>query len=71
MMTEISANIGGVTASKASMLSEMCKTGHCQCLCLKETHRAPDLARPKITWMTLKAVIPTSSMVALFSSEET
>ena len=49
----ISANIEGLTASKASMLSEMCKREYCHCLCLQETHRAPHLARPKIPGMTL------------------
>ena len=57
-MTVISANIEGQTASKASMLSEMCKREHCQCLCLQETHRAPHLARPKITGITLVAERP-------------
>ena len=31
---------------------------HCHCLCLKETHRAPHLARPKIPGMTLIAERP-------------
>ena len=57
-MTVISANIEGLTASKASMLAEMCKREHCHCLCLQETHRAPHLARPKITGMTLVAERP-------------
>ena len=39
----ISANIEGLTASKESMLSEMCKREHWHCLCLQETHRAPHL----------------------------
>ena len=68
-MTVISANIKGLTASKASMISEMCKSEHC--LCLQETHRTPDLARPKITGMTLVAERPTSNIVALLSSEVT
>ena len=42
-MTVISTNIEGLTASKVSMLSE---------LCLQDIHRAPHLARPKITGMT-------------------
>ena len=54
-MTVISANIEGLTASKACMLSEMCKREHCHCLCLQETHTAPYLARSKITGMTLVA----------------
>ena len=44
-MTVISANIEGLT--------EMRKREHCHCLCLQETHRAPHLARPKITGITL------------------
>ena len=42
------ANIEGLKASKASMLSEMCKREQCYCLCLQETHIAPHLERPKI-----------------------
>ena len=57
-LTVISVNIEGLTASKASMLSEMCKRAHCHCLCLQETHRAPHLARPKIPGMTLIAGRP-------------
>ena len=57
-LTIISANIEGLTASKASMVSEMCKREHCHCLCLQETHRAPHLARPKIPGMTLIAKRP-------------
>ena len=57
-MTVISANIEGLTASKSAMLSEMCRREHCHCLCLKETHRAPRLARSKITGMTLVAERP-------------
>ena len=49
----ISANIEGLTASKASKLSEMCKREHCHCVCLQETHRAQYQARPKIPGMTL------------------
>ena len=56
-MTVISANIEGLTASKASMLSERCKREHCHCLCLQE-NRAPHLARLKITRMTLVADRP-------------
>ena len=58
VMTVISANIEGLTASKASMLPEMCKREHCHCLCLQKTHRAPHFARPKITGMTLVAELP-------------
>ena len=58
VLTVISANIEGLTASNASMLSEMCKREHCHCLCLQKTHRAPHLARPKIPGMTLIAERP-------------
>ena len=52
--TVISVNIEGLTASKASMLSDMCKREHCHCLCLlQESHRAPHLARQNIPGMTL------------------
>ena len=57
-LTVISANIKGLIASKASMLSERCEREHCHCLCLQETNRAPHLARPKIHGMTLKAERP-------------
>ena len=57
-LTVISANIEGLTAIKASILSEMCKDKHCHCLCLQETHRAKDKARPKIPGMTLVAERP-------------
>ena len=58
VMTVMSANIEGLTASKVSMLSEMCKREHCHCLCLQETHRAPHLARPNITGMPFIAERP-------------
>ena len=35
----ISANIEGLPAVKASMLSDLCKEQHCHCLCLQETQR--------------------------------
>ena len=57
-LTVISANIEDLTASKASMLSEMCKREHCHCLRLQDTHRATHLARPKIPGMTLIAERP-------------
>ena len=57
-LTVMSANIEGLTASKASMLSEMCKREHCHCMCLHETHRAPHRARLKIPGMTLIAERP-------------
>ena len=52
-LTVISANIEGLTASKASMLSGMCESEHCHCLRFQETHIAPYLARPKTPGMTL------------------
>ena len=51
-LTVISANIEGLTAVKASILSEMCKR-ECHCLCLQETHRSTNLPRPKIDGMSL------------------
>ena len=51
----ISANIEGLRASKASTLSEMCKTERFHCLCLQETHRPTNLSRPKIAGMSLVA----------------
>ena len=57
-MTVISANVGGLTASKASILSVMCKEQHCHCLCLQETHRSKDQARPRIPGMALVAEGP-------------
>ena len=57
-MTVISANIEGLSAIKASLLSEMCKRERCHCLCLQETHRATNLPRPKIAGMSLVAECP-------------
>ena len=57
-MTVIWANVEGLSANKASILSELCKIQHCHCLCLHETHRAKDQARPKIPGMTLVAERP-------------
>ena len=57
-MTVILANVEGLSANKASILSELCKIQHCHCLCLQETHRAKDPARPKIPGMTLVAERP-------------
>ena len=54
----ISANIEGLTSTKASILSELCKNNHCHCLCLQETHRAKDRARTRITGMALVAERP-------------
>ena len=47
------ANIEGLTAAKVSMLSDMCKRECCHYLCLQETHRSTNLARPKIAGMSL------------------
>ena len=55
-MTVISANVEGLSANKASILSELCKIQHWHCL--QETHRAKDLAMPKIPGMTLVAERP-------------
>ena len=52
-LTVISANIEGLTAAKASILSEMCKRECCHCLCLQDTHRSTNLPRPKIAVMLL------------------
>ena len=57
-MTVISAKVEGLTASKASILSVMCKEQHCHCLCLQETHRSKDQARPRISGMALVAERP-------------
>ena len=38
-----------------SILSELCKEKHCHCLCLQETHRAKDEARPSIPGVALVA----------------
>ena len=52
-LTVISANIEGLTAAKASILSEMCKRECYHCMCLQETHRSTNLQRPKIAGMSL------------------
>ena len=54
----ISANIEGLTANKASIISELCKDKHCHCLYLQETHRAKDQARPSIPGIALVAERP-------------
>ena len=56
----ISANIEDLTVNKASILSELCNDKHCHCLCLQETHRAKDQARP---------IVHTTNMEALFLLE--
>ena len=55
VLTVTSANIGDLTAVKASMLSVICKDKHCQCLCVQETHRRQTQARPRIPGMSLVA----------------
>ena len=57
-VTVIFANIEGLSAVKASMLSDVCKEQHCHCLCLQETHRGARKARPRIPGMTLVAERP-------------
>ena len=42
-VTGISTNIESLTASKVSILLELCKTEHCHCMCLQETHRSINL----------------------------
>ena len=49
----ISANNEGLTACKASILSDMCMKERCHCLCLQETHRPTKLSRPNIAGMSL------------------
>ena len=57
-LTVIPANIEGLTASKASILSEMCKRERCHCLGLQETHRPTNISRSKIAGMSLVAERP-------------
>ena len=52
-LTVISANIEGITASKASILSDMCKRECGHCMRLQETHRPTNFSRPKIVGMLL------------------
>ena len=52
-LTVISANIEGLTAAKASILSDMCKIEYCNYPCLQETHRSTNLPRPNIARMSL------------------
>ena len=58
VLTVISANIEGLTTSKASILSEMCKREHCHRLCLQEANRTTNLLRFKIVGMLLVAQHP-------------
>ena len=48
----LSANIEGLSANKASMLSELCKREYCHCLYIQETHRSSDYTMHKIAGMT-------------------
>ena len=57
-LTVISANIVGLTSSKASIISEMWKRERCHCLCLQDTHRPTNLSRTKIAGMSLVAERP-------------
>ena len=57
-LTVISANIEGLSAVKAAMLSDLCKEQYCHCLCLQETYRGARKARPSIHGMTLVAERP-------------
>ena len=57
-MTVISANVEGLIASKASILSVMCKEQYCHCLRVQETHRSKVQARPRIPGMALVAERP-------------
>ena len=53
-MTVISANVEGLTDSKVSILSLMCKEKYC----LQETHRSKDQARTRISCIALVAERP-------------
>ena len=57
-MTVICANVVGLTVSKASILSVMYMEKDCHCLCVQETHRSKDQARPRIPGMALVAERP-------------
>ena len=54
----ISANIEGLTASKASIVSDICKRERCQWQCLQETHISINLPRPKIAGKSLVSEHP-------------
>ena len=49
----ISANIEGLIANKASILSQLCQDKHCHCPCLQETLIVNDRAKPSISGMAL------------------
>ena len=57
-LTVISTNIEGLTASKTSILSDMCQRERCHCLYLQETHIPTNLSRLKIAGMSLVAERP-------------
>ena len=57
-LTVISRNIEGLTASKASILSEMCKRERRHCMCIQETHNPTNLSMPKIAGMSRVAERP-------------
>ena len=63
-LTVTSANIEGLSAVKASMLSDLCKEQHCH-----RGHRGERKARPIIPGMTLVTKRPHDKYGALFSSE--
>ena len=54
----ISANVEGLTAVEASLLSGMCKVGHGHWLYPQETHRDSVHARPKVPGITQIAKRP-------------
>ena len=54
----IFANIEGLLAVKAAMITDLCKEQYGHCLCLQETHRGAIKARPRIPGMTLVAEHP-------------
>ena len=54
-VTVISANNEGLTASKASIISVMCKRECYHGLCLQETNRPANLSMPKIAGMLIVA----------------
>ena len=57
-LTVICANIEGLSAVKASMLSDLCKRQYYHCLCLQKTHRGERKARHEIPGMALVAERP-------------
>ena len=57
-LTVMSSNTEGLSADKASMLSDFCKEQCCHCLCLQETHIGTRKARTRIPGMALVAERP-------------